>query len=357
MAAALCRPKLCGGGELAGKGSVNEKAVVISLAIVEGGEIGLDLLSYYLGLHKVHGGSGYVFRCTQRDEGFVGGKPLGGVELQFVVKDAARCLSVQVQIYVVGEVHYGGFVGLGRQDELEGVVFSPGVVGHYLEVAGIAFLSVFGKIHEFYGISLDTAVPDLVGKALGTTVQVVGAVVDGKGILHAVQREMAPSNAVGVTSGDFAGEGTVSKVILRGFVTQRDIGQFAFPVGYDDGYDACSHAAELHIGARSVFERVEIDFFSVGRSAPDFFGNSHSYLFFRCLQRNQAVMARPTTEERTDASAPKAPPVSQSGPETSGCSQEAPASVPDTAKPKTLPWTKFQDQWMPMGNQRFPAHL
>jgi hypothetical protein len=28
-----------------------------------------------------------------------------------------------------------------------------------------------------------------------------------------------------------------------------------------------------------------------------------------------------------------------------------PASVPDTAKPKMLPCTKFQDQWMPMGKK------
>ena len=54
--------------------------------------------------------------------------------------------------------------------------------------------------------------------ALGAAVQVVGAVIDGKGILHAVQREAALGNAVGVTSGDFAGKGAVSEVVLRGFI-------------------------------------------------------------------------------------------------------------------------------------------
>ncbi len=55
--------------------------------------------------------------------------------------------------------------------------------------------------------------------------------------------------------------------------------------------------------------------------------------------------------EMTEASAPNSPPVSQSGPETVEFRRVPPASVPDTAKPKMLPCTKFQDQWMPMGKK------
>ena len=63
------------------------------------------------------------------------------------------------------------------------------------------------------------------------------------------------------------------------------------------------------------------------------------------------------TREMMEASAPKMPPVRISGPATVAWISASPASLPDTAKPKILPWVKFHAQWMPMGSQRVPDYL
>ena len=53
---------------------------------------------------------------------------------------------------------------------------------------------------------------------------------------------------------------------------------------------------------------------------------------------------RPKKTDITDASAPKAPPVSQSGPLTVDFKRDTPKSLPDTSKPKILPCVKFHAQ-------------
>ena len=72
---------------------------------------------------------------------------------------------------------------------------------------------------------------------------------------------------------------------------------------------------------------------------------------------NHTESSVPSTTVRMEASAPKTPPVRMSGPLVAACSSETPASPPETAKPKMLPWKKFQDQWMPTGSQRVPDPL
>lgn len=63
------------------------------------------------------------------------------------------------------------------------------------------------------------------------------------------------------------------------------------------------------------------------------------------------------TTVMTDASGPKAPPVISSGPQTVGSNTLAVFADPETLKPNTFPWVKFQAQWIPMGSHREPEYL
>lgn len=63
------------------------------------------------------------------------------------------------------------------------------------------------------------------------------------------------------------------------------------------------------------------------------------------------------TTVMTDASGPKAPPVISSGPQTVGSNTLAVFAEPETLKPNTFPWVKFQAQWIPMGSHREPEYL
>ena len=180
---------------------------------------------------------------------------------------------------MVGEVHHRGGIGLRRKDELEGIVLSPAVVGHRLEVAGIAFLPIGREVQELYGVSLYAAFPNLVLEALGAAVKVVGAVVDGQGVLHTVQGELALGNAVGIAAGNLAGAGAVGKIGQGIVVSQHHVFQLSVLVRNHDGDDGGAHGAKLHIGTGTVLEGIEDDFFSARGLAPDFTCYGHGYFF------------------------------------------------------------------------------
>src|SRR3569833_1679360 len=67
--------------------------------------------------------------------------------------------------------------------------------------------------------------------------------------------------------------------------------------------------------------------------------------------RKSIEEAMPITIAGSDASRPKAPPVSNAGPVETTLIQPC-ATVPDTALPKMPPSAKFQPQWMPIASQR-----
>ena len=119
-----------------------------------------------------------------------------------MVLNCTVALAVKVEIRVVREIYHGILVRLGGESEFEGVVVRPLVMGHCLESSGISFLSVFGNIHEFYGVVNNAALPNLVGETPGTAVQMVGTVVYCKVVLFSVQLEMALGNSVGKPSGN-----------------------------------------------------------------------------------------------------------------------------------------------------------
>ena len=102
---------------------------------------------------------------------------------------------------MVGKVHYGRGVTLCREGKPEFVLLAPLVARDDLEIAGITHLAVFREVHELYCVSVFSALPDLVLEALGSAVEVIGAVVDRKAVDLAVDLETAFGDTIGVPSG------------------------------------------------------------------------------------------------------------------------------------------------------------
>ena len=165
-----------------------------------------------------------------------------------------------------------------RQDELELVVLAPLIVRDGLQVAGIPGLAVLGEVHEFHGVPLDAAVPNLVREAVRAAVQVVRAVVDRERVLLAVQRELAVLDAVREPAGHLAAARAVADVVQRVLVAEHDIVQLAVLVRDDDGDDGRADAGQLHIGAGGVLEGIAEDFLSVRGGRPQFLGDFHIFL-------------------------------------------------------------------------------
>src|SRR5262245_41080568 len=73
--------------------------------------------------------------------------------------------------------------------------------------------------------------------------------------------------------------------------------------------------------------------------------------FWRAHRQKRIATARQSNIENTEQSVPRAPPVSQSGPDKDMSTR--PCRVgPLLENPKMPPWVKFQAKWMPIGNQR-----
>ena len=81
------------------------------------------------------------------------------------------------------------------------------------------------------------------------------------------------------------------------------------------------------------------------------------YFLRQIFQMKKTDNAAPRSTAMMDASGPNSPPVRMDGPLVTASKMLSSLSCPDTAKPSTLPWVKFQAQWMPIGNQSDPAYL
>ena len=230
VAAGNGAPQFRGRGKLSGHITVYQITVVITLAILQSGEIRMDVLTKLFGLNEVHWSSGNIGRFSKRNQRGVCGQILGGVELKLMVQNAAGALSVKVKIHVIGEIDHGGLVRFCRNDKLQGIVFSPGVVGNGFKISRKTGLSVGGKIHELHGIAFYAAVPDLFMETGRAAMQMIGAVIDRQGILHAVKGELSLGDTIGISAGNLSGAGFFFHIVLGAVEAHYNIGQLAFLV-------------------------------------------------------------------------------------------------------------------------------
>lgn len=248
-AAALGRDKACGSLQLARLCTVYDIAVVIALSEFQGIEFSIDVLADRLRAYKVHRCSRYRHGFSQRDEGVVGWKELGGVEVKDMVEDRAGTFAVKIEIDMVRKVDHGLLVCLCGESKLELVLFAPLVVRYDLEIARIAGLAVLREIHELYGIAFLAAFPDFVLESVRSAMEVVRTIVDRKLIFYSVKGEPAFRDSVGETSRAFPAAWAISEIVLRLSIADDDIVDLAVLVRHVHGYYSCTDFAEHNAGA------------------------------------------------------------------------------------------------------------
>ena len=192
-----------------------------------------------------------------------------------MVKDVAVALSVEVEVGVVGQIDDSLPVAPGSQSQLKGILIAPHVMGYHFQIAGIAGLSVLGKIHELHGIPFDTALPDLVLETVGTAVQMVGTIVHGQFVLRSFKGKTTLGYSVGIAARTFAGTGTIPEIGFRGRIAKHDICKFSIPVRNADAHDSGTDAAEADNRTLGILHCVEENFLTVGGSSPQFLSDVH----------------------------------------------------------------------------------
>ena len=150
-----------------------------------------------------------------------------------MVQDGAGAFPIEIEIGVVGEVHNCRGVSLGRECEGELILLRPLVMGHGLEIARIAGLSVLREIEKLYCITLYPAVPHLVLEPFRTSVEMVAGIVYREAVLIAIENEMTFGNAVCISSGAFSRARAVCEIGHRVVIADNNVSQIAFLVRND----------------------------------------------------------------------------------------------------------------------------
>ena len=150
-----------------------------------------------------------------------------------MVQDGAGAFPIEIEIGVVSEVHNCRGVSLGREGEGQFIFLRPLVMGHGLEIARRAGLSILREIEKLYCITLYPAVPNLVLEPFRTSVEMVAGIVYREAVLIAVENEMTLGNAVGISSGAFSRARAVCEIGHRVVIADDNVGQVALLVRND----------------------------------------------------------------------------------------------------------------------------
>ncbi len=139
---------------------------------------------------------------------------------------------------MIGQVEHGGFIG-------DGVVGDPKPVAverigdRNLQVAGIAFFAIFGKIRQPEGGGVELSrVPDDGVKTFLSAMERIGAVVLVERIFFSVELERCPADPVAVTADDGAEIGVrLVEVFSDAVIPEDNVGRVAVLVGNDQADD------------------------------------------------------------------------------------------------------------------------
>ena len=155
---------------------------------------------------------------------------------------------------MVGQIHHGGRIGLGRNFQPQHIVLRERINCLDIQRAGIAGIAVRAVEDEPHATLKLLCIPDAIGVALlaRASVQVVGTVVYGQRILLAAQRKLACGDAVGIAAGNLAGAGAVHHPVFGLGIGKGHVVYHSGLVGHLYGNDAGAKVAEHNPAAGSV---------------------------------------------------------------------------------------------------------
>ena len=118
-----------------------------------------------------------------------------------MVEDAATAFTCEVEIAVIGEVDDGGFVGRGFVADFELIVRRQKVSDGGLKLAREALLTIGAGVGQAdtHGTPLlnDCSIPELAGKALSPSVNVILSGVFGDLVTDPIDFKRCATNPIG----------------------------------------------------------------------------------------------------------------------------------------------------------------
>ena len=191
----------------------------------------VNAVTYHVHGAKIESSARYGTDFTGRDEVFVHWRKVVAVDQDFVVNYGAVGVACEIKVGMVCQVQYRRFVSKGSIFDRKRIVIAQPIGGRYAESAGITFLAVFTDIMQLQRIGPRFCFPYDLVKAVGATVQGIGAVVLHQRVTLAIKLELAIGYAVRVTTNQSTKIGVLYEVGRKRIKAENDVRQFALSVG------------------------------------------------------------------------------------------------------------------------------
>lgn len=173
---------------------------------------------------------------SKQCHGIVGGGDLVGENLKRLAEDVAAPLTSEIEVRVVGETQRSGPVSFRGVANHKFITDGHGIGDLHAQVAGVSFFAIGAQVGESQGGLVGRGlqrfgIPEPLVESLRSAMQVVGGIVEGQGILLALEGESSSADSARHPAYQSAEVGVRSQVILHMIESQHHIDRFSLADG------------------------------------------------------------------------------------------------------------------------------
>lgn len=242
---------------------IDNEGVVVASTILNLLIIAVPIGAYGMRCAEVKRSAFHLEYFTSGDIGVISRHEEVGVNLYHLILNAGSGIgnTLEREETVVGHIDYGLLVGSALVVDHEFVVIGEGEHDGHLELAREAFFIISTGISHYDSMIVDLlSIPHTSVEACWATMEVVGAIIDGKAIFLAVELELATADAVAITSHEGGEERLwTAEAVVDVVVTLNDVGQMAITVGYHNGYDGTAIIGDGNLAAIRICQEEKFD--------------------------------------------------------------------------------------------------
>ena len=144
-------------------------------------------------------------------------------------------LSGKIEIGVLRQVQDRVFVGCGSVIQPQAVIVGQRIKRGHRKVAGVAFFTILAQIFQLERRPVlsgsDAGFPNNLVEAFEAAMERVWSIIDGQLVLFAVERELAPGDAVAITANQSSEKRIVFDVVIEMIVAKHNVAHFSMAIG------------------------------------------------------------------------------------------------------------------------------
>ena len=196
-------------------------------------------------LAEIHGRSFYRSNFTGSDKDIIYRRISICIQIQHMVEHALSIAS-QVEIRVIGQIHYGSLVGSSFVSNHQRVAIGERIGSLHIERTGEAHFAIGRSVADNQLLIVDLFnIEHAILITFHTAVQTIGTIINRYLIFNAIDSKLTFIDTVSITTDECTEIGFVVQIRLNIVEAQHDIGKFSIFIWRTDRNDT---SAEIHHG-------------------------------------------------------------------------------------------------------------